>query len=133
MKLARGEGGVLELETMSEGEVESARAEGAEAFFELGRGLRLLVRDLAAHFVFDPLQSFVRDGVPAAIVDRARGKEPDLDRRRRRRRRRARRLVTSAGDEGHSRQHQHCVFHMSGLYSLAANRDRGAKMLSSRA
>src|SRR5687768_14401734 len=107
MKLPGGECGVLELEAMTEGEVKSARTEGAEALFELGRSFRLLVRNLGTHFVLDPLQPFIRDGVPSAVVDRAGGEEPDLQRRRRRRSRRARPLVTSAGDEGHNRKEQH--------------------------
>ena len=79
--LAGFERGVLELEAVAEGEIESLRAVRAEALVELGGRLRLLMRDLGAELLLDLLQPFVGDGVPAVVVDGAGGEEADLHRR----------------------------------------------------
>ena len=79
--LAGFERGVLKFEAVAEGEIESFRAVGAEAFLEFGGRLRFLMRDLGAELLVNLLQAFVGDGVPAAVVDGAGGEEADLHRR----------------------------------------------------
>ena len=76
-------GGVLELEAVTEHEIEAARREVAEAGLEVLRRLRLLVRDLRAELGVDLLEPFVRALVPAAVADRARSEQSDLERGRR--------------------------------------------------
>src|SRR3954453_15061940 len=66
---------------MAEGEIESFCAVGAKAFLEFGGRLGFLMRDLGAELLVNLLQAFVRDGVPAAVVDRAGSEEADLHRR----------------------------------------------------
>ena len=85
MKTVRGEvgrhrrGGVLELEAVAEDEVEAAPGEVAEARLELGRCLRLDLRDLGAELVADGEQPLVRERVPAGIAHRPRAEQRDLE------------------------------------------------------
>src|SRR6185436_1945625 len=67
-------------------DVEALRTVGTESLEELRRSLRLLVRDLRTELALDPLQAFVRDCVPAAVVDRAGRQQSGPERFRRRRR-----------------------------------------------
>jgi hypothetical protein len=73
-------GGVLVLEAVAEGEIDLALAEGAEALVHLRGSLRLLMRDLGAELVLDPLHALPGQRVPAAVGDRAGGEQADLER-----------------------------------------------------